>query len=113
MYTALNYWIFLGNMGRTMKKLYLEGTRTLVLEDNKELKLDYYLVEDHKDFGSQALLYGVKIVEHLENCLQSEYSDPLSYSRDYVQNIVHKLWYNEVTLVSMLEIVDDLVSECV
>lgn len=96
-----------------MKKLYLEGTKTLIMEDNKELKLDYYLVEDHKEFGQQTLLYGIKIVKHLEDCLETEYTEPISYSRDFVKEIVHKLWNNDVTLVSMLEIVDDLVSECV
>ncbi len=96
-----------------MKKLFLEGTKTLVLEDNKEVILDYYLVEDYKYGERQALLYGIKIVKHLGDCLETEYTEPISYSRDIVKEIVHKLWHNEVTLVSMCEIVDDLVSEYV
>jgi hypothetical protein len=96
-----------------MRKLYLEGTKTMVLEDNKELKLDYYLVEDFKDHGQDIMLYGIKIVQHMDDYLATEYTDPISYSRDVVKEMVHKLWSNEVTLVSMLEIVDDLVSEYV
>ncbi len=96
-----------------MKKLYLEGTKTIILEDDKEIKLDYYLVEDYKERGQQVLSYGIKIVKHMENYLETEYTDPISYSRDIVKGIVHKLWHNEVTLISMLEIVDDLVSESV
>lgn len=94
-----------------MKKLYLEGTKTMILEDNKEVQLDYYLVEDYKDRGQDISLYGIKIVKHLENYLETEYTDPISYSRDIVKEMVHKLWYNGVTIVSMLEIVDDLVSD--
>jgi hypothetical protein len=94
-----------------MKKLFLEGTKTIVLEDNQEVKLDYYLVEDHKYQGQQTLLYGIKIVEHLGDYLETEYTEPISYSRDFVKEIVHKLWNNEVTLVSMFEIVDDLITE--
>ena len=94
-----------------MKKLYLEGTNTMLLEDNKEVKLDYYLVEDYKECRQQVLLYGIKIVKHLENYLETEYTDPISNSRDLVKEMVHKLWHNGVTLISMFEIVEDLVSE--
>ena len=96
-----------------MRKLYLEGTKKIVLEDNKEVKFDYYLVEDNKFYDPNTMLYGIKIVQHMENHLITEYSEPISYSRDVVQDMVHKLWKNEVTLSTMLEIVDDLVSDCV
>jgi hypothetical protein len=95
-----------------MNKLYLEGTRTMILEDNREMQLDYYLVEECREYGQQTLLYGVKIVKHVEDWLETEYSDPISYSKDLVKEIIHKLWYNEVTLITMLEVVDDLVSIC-
>ena len=94
-----------------MRKLYLEGTKTMMLEDNKEVQLDYYLVEDFKDRGQDISLYVIKIVKHLEDYLETEYTEPISYSRDIVKDMVHKLWNNGVTLVTMLEIVDDLVSE--
>lgn len=94
-----------------MKKLYLEGTKTLILEDKKEIKLDYYLVEEFQDRGKEISLYGIKIVKHLENCLETEYTEPISYSKDIVKEIVHKLWNNGVTIITMLEVVDDLVSE--
>lgn len=94
-----------------MRKLYLEGTKRMMLEDNKEVQLDYYLVEDFKDRGHDISLYGIKIVRHLEDYLETEDTEPISYSRDIVKDMVHKLWNNEVTLVTMLEIVDDLVSE--
>lgn len=101
------------NIGGAMEKLYLEGTKTMLLENNKELKLDYYLVEEQKSNEQNALLYGIKIVQHMENNSESEYTDPISYSKDLVKGMVHKLWYYDVTLTSMLEIVDDMVSDCV
>ncbi len=94
-----------------MRKLYLEGTKIMIMEDNKEVQLDYYLVEDYKDRGQDISLYGIKIVKHLENYMETEYTDPISYSREIVKEIAHKLWDNGVTLISMLEIVDDLVSD--
>lgn len=94
-----------------MRKLYLEGTKTLIMEDDNEVQMDYYLVEDFKDRRQNISLYGIKIVKHLEDYLEAEYTEPISYSREIVKDMVHKLWNNEVTLVSMLEIVDDLVSE--
>jgi hypothetical protein len=100
-------------LGGAMEKLYLEGTKTMVLENNTELKLDYYLVEDQKDHEQDIMLYGIKIVQHMENNSESEYTEPISYSKDVVKEMVHKLWYFDVTLTSMLEIVDDLVSDCV
>lgn len=96
-----------------MEKLYFEGTKILNLEDNSEVKLDYYLVEELKECNHQASLYGIKIVKHLESYLETEYTEPISHSKDIVKKMVHKLWSNEVTLVSMLEIVDDMVSEYV
>jgi hypothetical protein len=96
-----------------MRKLYLEGTKTMKMEDNKEVQLDYYLVEDFRDRGQDISLYGIKIVKHLEEYLETEYTEPISYSRDVVKDMVHKLWDNGVTLVTMLEIVDDLVSDCI
>ncbi|MFV0341567.1 MAG: DUF6514 family protein [Anaerocolumna sp.] len=95
-----------------MEKLYLEGTKLIAMEDEKEVKFDYYLVEDNKGCEKNIMLYGIKIVQHMENHLVAEYSDPISYSKDLVQGMVHKLCNNEVTLASMLEIVDDLVTEC-
>ncbi|MFU0828171.1 MAG: Group-specific protein [Lachnoclostridium sp.] len=94
-----------------MKKLYLEGTKTLILDDNKQVKLDYYLVEDLRNRGQEISLYGIKIVKHLDDYLETEYTEPISYSREIVKEMVRKLWVNGVTITTMLEIVDDLVSE--
>jgi hypothetical protein len=94
-----------------MEKLFFEGTKQLTLDDNTEVKLDYYLVEELREEEQRKSLFGIKIVRHGDSYLEAEYTEPISYSRDIVKEMVHKLWKNEVTLVSMLEIVDDMVSE--
>lgn len=96
-----------------MKKLYLEGTKLITMDDQKEVKFDYYLVEDNRGCEHNKILYGIKIVQHMEDCLVTEYTDPISYSRDLVKGMVNKLYRNEVTITTMLEIVDDLVTECI
>ncbi len=95
-----------------MEKLYLEGTKLITTDDDKEVKFDYYLVEDSRGCERNIILYGIKIVQHMENHLIAEYTDPISYSKDLVQGMVHKLCRNEVTITTMLEVVDDLVTEC-
>ncbi len=94
-----------------MEKLFLEGTKKIVLEDNNELVFDYYLVEESRSQTEHEKLYGIKIFQHMKDHLLVEYSEPISYSKETVKDMIHKLWKNEVTLVTMLEIVDDLVSE--
>lgn len=95
-----------------MERLYLEGTKKIVMEDNSELIFDYYLVEECRSYNDNEKLYGIKIFQHMEDHLLVEYTEPVSYSKETVKSMIQKLWENEVTLVTMLEIVDDLVSEC-
>lgn len=93
-----------------MEKLFLEGTKKILLEDNKELIFDYYLVEEFRTCQKNEKLYGIKIFQHMDDHLLVEYSEPISDSKEVVRDMIHKLWKNEVTLVTMLEIVDDLVT---
>ncbi|SHL14044.1 hypothetical protein SAMN02745136_04179 [Anaerocolumna jejuensis DSM 15929] len=95
-----------------MEKLFLEGTKRILLEDNKELVFDYYLVEECRNCQNNVKLYGIKIFQHMRDHLLVEYSEPISDSKEIVEGMIHKLWKNEVTLVTMLEIVDDLVTDC-
>lgn len=91
-------------------KLYLECSKTIVQDNNKELQLEYYLVEENrKDWEDSA--YGIKIIQHGDLSTDSEYTEPISYSKEIVEKMVRVLWVNTVTPTSMLEIVDDLVSQ--
>lgn len=91
-------------------KLYLEGSQTIVKEDTKELKLEYYLVEENRTEWEDSA-YGIKIIQHGDFNTNSEYTEPISYCKDIVEKMVKILWVNSVTPTSMIEIVDDLVSQ--
>lgn len=95
-----------------MEKLFLEGTKKIMLENEQELIFDYYLVEESRGSQNEEVLYGIKIFQHMRDHLLVEYSEPISESKEVVKDMIHKLWKNDVTLITMLEIVDDLVTEC-
>lgn len=101
-----------------MERLFLEGIKTLYLENEQELHLEYYLVEELREEAmniswscKDSSLYGIRIMETDGEEIRTEYTNPISYSYDYVKPMVHLLWKNDVTISTMLEIVDDLISE--
>lgn len=89
-------------------KLYYEGSKTIMKEDNTQLRVEYYLVEVEK--VDKDLLYGIKLTEQKNQCFIAEYTEPISYSKAEVKKIVHTLWCNSVTISSLNEIVDELIS---
>lgn len=90
-----------------MKSLYLVGKKTVELDGN-EVTLNYCLVEEMKTKGKS--LYGIKIFQEEAHNAMVEYSEPLSYSKDYVLNILSKLIQNKVLISNFIETVDLLVS---
>lgn len=92
-------------------KLYLEGSQRIIQEDKKEYVLEYYLVEENSKYGKDESVYGIKIIQYSVLAENSDYTAPISYSKDLVKQIIHTLWANSVTLTSMIEIVDELISE--
>lgn len=87
-------------------KLYYEGTKTIMKEDSTTLKLEYYLVEEEKINNN--LLYGIKVTEQINQFFKTDYTQPISYSKHAVREIVNTLWCNSVTVSSLAETVDDL-----
>jgi uncharacterized protein DUF6514 len=90
-----------------MQALYLMGQKKLELENRNMVKLNYYLVEEQKLKGK--LLYGIQVAQEKPNHIVVEYTEPLSYSKEYVLNILHRLINHNVLVSTMLETVDDLV----
>lgn len=91
-----------------MKSLYLMSKKTVTLDNNARVTLNYYLVEE-QEYRSKSL-YGIKLIQ--ENTLQlatSEYTEPLSYSKSYVINILNQLINHDILPSNLNEIVDDLV----
>lgn len=88
-----------------MQSNNLMGKRTVSLENNKHITINYFLVKEDK----VRPLYGIKIVqEYGSSQFLSEYTEPLSYSKSYVENILHKLMDHNVLISNLIETVDDL-----
>lgn len=95
-----------------MREDYLIGS-TEVSQQEQKIRLDYYLVEECRD-SSGAALYGMLIkretrtpgkVDRLQGIGKA-----ISYSRDYVEQMIRLFMKNSVTPITMLELIDEYVS---
>jgi hypothetical protein len=75
------------------------------------MKLDYYLTERNSDVELESPYYGAIITKHLDDLVESSEIKGISTSKDIVVSIIKKLCQFEVTPISMVEIVDELVTE--
>lgn len=94
-----------------MNTLYLEGTKSLRLEDQHEIELSYYLMESRKKGNKESTLYGIQIQKKDGENLEIENSGCISYSKEIVLQMIHKLMENTVTPITMLYVIDDLITE--
>ncbi|HWT76485.1 MAG TPA: DUF6514 family protein [Mobilitalea sp.] len=92
-----------------MNKLQLLFSNEVLLEDARVMKLDYSLTEKASE-EEKTPYYGVKITKYLENLIESDEVTGISESKDAVVSIIKKLCQFEVTPISMVEIVDDMVT---
>lgn len=93
-----------------MKKLYLEGSRHIQVSAERQFELEYYLVEEPsaEPFGS--CLYSIQVWKTEKDQIVMEETGSISYSRDVVRQMIRMLIDNCVTPMSVLEVVDDLVT---
>lgn len=91
-----------------MKQIFLEGKKTVQLEDNRVMDLAYYLLENPRE--DNTVLYGIKITKTIDEYTESEEVDAISYSKEFVQQIIQTLMKNEVTPISMIEIIDEIIT---
>lgn len=94
-----------------MKQLQLLFSNEVLLEDARVMKLDYSLTERCSETDLAAPFYGVRITKRLEDSVETDEITGISTSRDAVVSIIKKLCQFEVTPISMVEIVDDLVTQ--
>lgn len=94
-----------------MKKLYLEGTKTIKLEGGHTAELNYYLLETVKKGNKDSTLYGIQIEKKDGGDLEVESSGVISYSKEIVRQMIHKLMEHTVTPIVMLDIVEDMITE--
>lgn len=93
-----------------MNKLQLLFSNEVKLEDERVMKLDYSLTENISEMEEKVPYYGIRVTKFLDNMIESEEICGISSSKDTVVSILKKLCHYEVTPISMIEIVDDLVT---
>ncbi|MDF2512887.1 MAG: hypothetical protein K0S04_2753 [Herbinix sp.] len=94
-----------------MKQLQLLFSNEVLLEDARVMKLDYSLTERVSETNQDAPFYGVRITKRLDESVEADEITGISTSRDVVVSIIKKLCQHEVTPISMVEIVDELVTQ--
>lgn len=83
----------------------------VLLEDARVMRLDYYLTEMISDEEMNSPYYGVMISKYLDDFVETDEITGISTSRESVVSIIRKLCQFEVSPISMVEIVDDLVTQ--
>lgn len=92
-----------------MKQMRLLFSNEVELEDNKKMKLDYILTEV-SGMGSTKPYYGIHITKCQDDMIEADEINGISYSKEKVVSMIEKLYKYEVTPISMVEIIDDLVT---
>lgn len=93
-----------------MKKSELLFRNEVLLEDCRRMQLDYSITENYLDEESSEPYYGINITKYLGDIVEADEVDGISYSKDSVITIIRKLFQYEVTPISMVEIIDELVT---
>lgn len=83
----------------------------VMLDDDRVMKLEYGLIEKISDEDQKSHYYGISVTKQLEGNEETEKIDGVSLSKDIVISMIKKLCRFEVTPISMIEIVDELITE--
>ncbi len=94
-----------------MKQVQLLFSNNVLLEDARSMQLDYSLTEITSESDQKTPYYGAKITKYLEGSVETEEISGISASKETVISMIKKLYLHEVTPISMVEIVDELVTE--
>ena len=95
--------------GNSMKVKELRFTNEVALEDDRIMRLEYYLTENHSS-ENDAPYYGIQIIKFIDDNLEMEEINGVAYSKDKVKSIIKTLFQHVVTPISMVEIIDDLIT---
>jgi hypothetical protein len=93
-----------------MKESLLLFSNEVVLEDERVMKLDYSLTEKVSETNQESPYYGVRVTKNLGDLIETDEVTGISTSKDMVVSIIKKLFQFEVTPISMVEVLDDLVT---
>lgn len=92
-----------------MRRLELLFSNEVTLEDDRTMRLEYKLTENQAREKEEPY-YGIQIIKYLNGNMEMEEVSGLSYSKDKVKSITKILFQHVVTPISMVEIIDDLIT---
>ena len=94
-----------------MKQIDLIGERIVELEDQREMVLKYFIIEEpSKAKGDMDYLYGIKIEKQFGGIVESEEVEALSYLKEVVLQLINTLMECTVTPMTLVEVVDELIT---
>ena len=96
--------------GSPMTECKLIGKRIVSIVPEREMVLEYFMLED-VDETSKLTTYGAKIRKVEEGKEETESVMGITSSKEIITSLVNLLLENVVTPISMVEIVDDFVTE--
>ena len=92
-----------------MNKVVLVESTKAKTEDGLELILAYYITEEICKM-TKRYMYGIKVVCDKNGILESDSTGSISYSREDVIKMCRILVNQQVTPISLVEIVDELIT---
>jgi len=94
-----------------MRKWIFNGEQNVSDGQNRNMRLEYYLEEDVRDFCQGTCLYGIRILMYRKKngleVVENGSAPAISYSKEFVKCLLDKMQRMAVTPTSLLEIVDD------
>jgi hypothetical protein len=94
-----------------MKQSQLLFSNEVVLEDERVMKLDYSLTEKVSETDQDSPYYGVRITKCLDDVVESDEVTGISTSKDTMVSFIKTLFQFEVTPITMVEVLDDLITQ--
>jgi len=93
-----------------MTNQYLVTYQNVQLETGQTIQLEYLLTEETSEVTHNSL-YGIKINKIFGEDCESESTGAISYKKDLVLQMIQDFSYHQVTPISIIEIVDDIITE--
>ncbi len=93
-----------------MKQVKLLFSSQVMLDDEQEMALDYFLTEMISEADLVTPYYGVGITKNSGALTETDEVCGLSASKEIAVWILEKLYLNQVTPISLAEVLDELMT---
>ncbi|MCI9051893.1 MAG: hypothetical protein HFI05_08220 [Lachnospiraceae bacterium] len=98
-----------------MRGQELVGVTEFHDKEGHKIQLEYYLLSEPRDIEEEIVIYGIEIKKIIkENGTikkEKEIARAISYSQHYVEQLIQVLLRNQVTPMTMIEIIDEYITK--